>query len=156
MAVLGIVEVGNPVLREPTKPIIKVTKKTQKLIQDMFDTMYAVDGVGLAAPQVGVNVKLVVIDIGEGPLTLINPEIKTATGEEIDVEGCLSVPGKQAYVRRAQAVMVEAFNEKGKPIRIEADGLFARCLQHEIDHLNGILYIDLVEEDEIVAVGGEE
>lgn len=156
MAVLKIVEVGDPVLREPTKPIIKVTKKTQKLIQDMFDTMYAADGLGLAAPQVGVNAKLVVIDIGEGPLTLINPEIKTATGEEIDVEGCLSVPGKQAYVKRAQVVMVEALNEKGKPVRIEADGLFARCLQHEIDHLNGILYIDLVGEDEIVAVGGEE
>jgi peptide deformylase len=115
----------------------------------MIETMYAVDGVGLAAPQVGVSKKIAVIDVGEGPIALINPKIIEGSGEDIDVEGCLSVPGKQAYVKRMATVKVQAFNEKGKPVQIEAEGLLARALQHEIDHLNGILFTDLVDEKDI-------
>lgn len=150
MAVLKVVKVGDPVLRQPTQPVTRITKRISRLIQDMFETMYAVDGVGLAAPQVGVSRKIAVIDVGEGPIALINPKIVSGSGEDIDVEGCLSIPGKQAYVKRLAQVKVEALNEKGKPVQIEAEGLLARALQHEIDHLNGILFTDLVDEKDII------
>ncbi|HHX01787.1 MAG TPA: peptide deformylase [Firmicutes bacterium] len=150
MAVLKVVKVGDPVLRQPTQPVTRITKRISRLIQDMFETMYAVDGVGLAAPQVGVSRKIAVIDVGEGPIALINPKIVSGSDEDIDVEGCLSIPGKQAYVKRLAQVKVEALNEKGKPVQIEAEGLLARALQHEIDHLNGILFTDLVDEKDII------
>ena len=150
MAVLKVVKVGDPVLRQPTQPVTRITKRISRLIQDMFETMYAVDGVGLAAPQVGVSRKIAVIDVGEGPIALINPKIVSGSDEDIDVEGCLSIPGKQAYVKRLAQVKVEALNEKGKPVQIEAEGLLARALQHEVDHLNGILFTDLVDEKDII------
>jgi len=150
MAVLKVVKVGDPVLRQPTQPVTRITKRVSRLIQDMLETMYAVDGVGLAAPQVGVSEKIAVVDTGEGPIVLINPRIVNGSGEDIDVEGCLSIPGKQAYVKRLAKVKVEALNEKGKPFQIEAEGLLARALQHEIDHLNGVLYIDLVDEKDLI------
>lgn len=150
MAVLKVVKVGDPVLRQPTQPVTRITKRISRLIQDMFETMYAVDGVGLAAPQVGVSRKIAVIDVGEGPIALINPKIVSGSDEDIDVEGCLSIPGKQAYVKRLAQVKVEALNEKGKPVQIEAEGLLARALQHEIDHLNGVLFTDLVDEKDII------
>jgi|SRR5690625_4781402 peptide deformylase len=155
MAVLKIVKLGDPVLRQPTEPVTKITKKISRLIQNMIETMYAADGVGLAAPQVGVSKKIVVIDVGDGPIVLINPKIVSGSGEDIDVEGCLSIPGKQAYVKRMAEVVVEALDGEGKPIKIEGRGYLARALQHEIDHLNGILFIDLVDEKDIFSEGDE-
>lgn len=145
MALLPIIKLGDDVLRKIAKPVDKVTKKKKKLVKDMIETMYEADGVGLAAPQIGLSERIVVIDVGEGPFALFNPEIKEAEGSEIDVEGCLSIPGQKGYVKRAAKVVVEAINEDEKLVRIEAEGLLARCLQHEIDHLNGILFIDKVE-----------
>lgn len=156
MAVMKIVTIGDPVLRQPTEPVTKITKKISRLIQNMIETMYAADGAGLAAPQVGISKKICVIDVGEGPIVLINPEIVSGSGEAIDVEGCLSIPGKQAYVKRMAEVVVEAINEEGKPICIQGEGLLARALQHEIDHLNGIMYVDLVDKKDIFSVEGDE
>ncbi len=155
MAVLKIVKLGDPVLRQPTEPVTTITKRISRLIQNMIETMYAADGVGLAAPQVGVSKKIVVIDVGDGPIVLINPKIVSGSGEDIDVEGCLSIPGKQAYVKRMAEVVVEALDGEGKPIKIEGRGYLARALQHEIDHLNGILFIDLVDEKDIFSEGDE-
>lgn len=155
MAVLKIVKLGDPVLRQPTEPVTTITKKISRLIQNMIETMYAADGVGLAAPQVGVSKKIVVIDVGDGPIVLINPKIVSGSGEDIDVEGCLSIPGKQAYVKRMAEVVVKALDGEGKPIKIEGRGYLARALQHEIDHLNGILFIDLVDEKDIFSEGDE-
>lgn len=158
MAVRKIVTLGKPndvVLRQPTTSVPKVTKKLSTLIKDMLDTMYAADGAGLAAPQVGVNQKIFVIDIGEGPLIMINPRTISKEGTDIDVEGCLSIPGKQAYVKRAASVEVEGLDEKGRPIRIKGEGLLARALQHESDHLDGVLFIDLVDEKDIFDEGDD-
>ena len=114
---------------------------------------------GLAAPKIGISKQIVVIDVGEGPICLVNPEIIEAEGEEIDVEGCLSIPGLRAYVKRSSRVVVNALNEKGRPIRVTGEGLLARALQHEIDHLNGILMTDRmvseVPQDEEEVEAGE-
>ena len=142
MAKLSIVTIGDPVLTEKAEEVPKVTKKISKLIDDMLETMYDANGVGLAAPQVGISQRIAVLDVGEGPVVLVNPVIKNGEGEEIDVEGCLSIPERWVYVKRYESVEVTALNEKGKPIRIEADGLFARAVQHELDHLDGILIVD--------------
>lgn len=120
----------------------KVTKKINKLISDMLQTMYKSDGVGLAAPQVGEKLRIVVLDVGQGPVCLINPILERQEGEEIDQEGCLSLPGIVGDVKRAAKVRVSGLGPNGKPVRYDADGLFARCLQHEIDHLEGILFVD--------------
>jgi peptide deformylase len=125
----------------------------------MLETMYAVDGAGLAAPQIGVSKQIAVIDVGEGPICLINPEIVKSEGEEIDVEGCLSIPGLRAYVKRSTSVIVKALDERGRPIRVVGEGLLARALQHEIDHLNGVLMtdrmIDVVPQEEEQDEAGE-
>lgn len=142
LAILPIRKEGDPVLRQKAAPVPKVTKRIVKLLQDMEETMYAADGVGLAAPQVGVSERLIVVDVGEGPIHLINPVLLEATGSSIDVEGCLSIPGVVGYVDRAQRVVVEGLDTKGRRRRIEAEDLLARALQHEIDHLDGILFID--------------
>ncbi len=142
MAKLSIVTIGDPVLTEKAEEVPKITKRISKLIDDMLETMYDANGVGLAAPQVGISQRIAVLDVGEGPVVLVNPVIKNGEGEEIDVEGCLSIPERWVYVKRYESVEVTALNEKGKPIRIEADGLFARALQHELDHLDGILIVD--------------
>lgn len=142
MAKLSIVTIGDPVLAKKAEEVPKITKKISKLIDDMLETMYDANGVGLAAPQVGISQRIAVLDVGEGPVVLVNPVIKNGEGEEIDVEGCLSIPERWVYVKRYESVEVTALNEKGKPIRIEADGLFARALQHELDHLDGILIVD--------------
>lgn len=141
MAKLEIVTIGHPVLETKAEEVTKITKKTVKLVNDMLDTMYEANGVGLAAPQVGISERIIVLDVGEGPVVLINPTIANCEGEEIDVEGCLSVPERWVYVKRATEVVVTGLNEKGKRVKIEADGLFARALQHEIDHLDGILMV---------------
>ncbi|KKM12934.1 peptide deformylase [Clostridiales bacterium PH28_bin88] len=144
MAVYRIVEVGDPVLREHARPVPKITPNIVKLLQNMADTMYDAPGVGLAAPQIGISKRVIVIDAGEGLIELINPEIISAEGQEVDVEGCLSVPGLQGEVRRAARVKVAGLDREGKAVIVEGEGLLARVLQHEIDHLNGILFVDKV------------
>lgn len=145
MALRKIREIGDEVLRKECKEVKSMTLRTRILIEDMLDTMYEAQGVGLAAPQVGVLKKIVVIDVGEGPVVLVNPEIIESDGEQVGDEGCLSVPGKAGQVTRPNHVIVKAFNEEMEEIRVEGEELFARALCHEIDHLGGRLYVDLVE-----------
>lgn len=142
MAVYKIVEMGDPVLREKAQAVTKINKNIQKLLNDMADTMYAAKGVGLAAPQIGISKRVIVVDVGEGLWEVINPEIISKKGEECGVEGCLSIPGVTGQVYRAAHVVVTGLDRNGNEIRIEAGGLGARALQHEIDHLDGILFID--------------
>ncbi len=142
MARREIIKEGDPVLRQVAQPVERVTKKLTALINDMAETMYAADGVGLAAPQIGEPIRVIVADAGDGLIALVNPVITKTDGEDIEVEGCLSIPGITGYVKRYAQVQVQGLNEKGKPVKIQADGLLARILQHEIDHLDGILFID--------------
>ena len=132
-----------------------MTPRISELITDMLDTMYDAMGVGLAAPQVGILKRIVVIDVGEGPIVLINPEILETGGEQTGDEGCLSVPGKCGQVTRADHVKAKALNENMEEYVIEADGLLARCILHECDHLDGKLYVDLVE-GELQDTAGED
>jgi peptide deformylase len=145
MAIRNIREVGDSVLTKVSKEIKEVDRKLLVLIEDMLDTMYDASGVGLAAPQVGVLKRLVVIDIseeGDEPIILINPVILATDGEQTGDEGCLSVPGKVGTVTRPNYVKVKAFNEKMEEFIIEGTELLARALCHEIDHLDGLLYVD--------------
>ena len=147
MAIRNIRKMGDEVLRKPSKEIKEMTSRTMLLIEDMFDTMYEAYGVGLAAPQVGILKRLVVIDTYEGqPLVLINPKIVEKDGEQIGDEGCLSLPGKVAVVKRPNHVVCEALDRDMNPIRVEGEGLLARAICHELDHLDGILYPDVAEE----------
>lgn len=151
MARLKIRTLPDPVLREPAKKVPLIGVSTLKLIDDMIDTMRAHGGVGLAAPQVGVSLRVVVIEPPDSDevITLINPEIIKTKGERTIDEGCLSVPGYQGRVKRAVTVKVKGRNADGKEIRVSAtDDILAQALQHEIDHLDGRLYIDLVESDD--------
>jgi len=143
---LRIYEENEPVLRLKAKPISKITKRIRELAKNMLETMYHANGVGLAAPQVGISERLIVIDVGEGPLILINPKIVEKEGQDRDVEGCLSIPGRSEYITRAAKVKATGINLDGKPITVEGEGLLARALQHEIDHLDGILFIDYLKE----------
>lgn len=145
MAIRKIREMGDDVLTKVCKEVEKVTPRTKVLIDDMFDTMYDAMGVGLAAPQVGVLKRIVTIDVGEGPILLINPEIMETSGEQTGEEGCLSVPGKSGVVTRPNYVKVRAFDEDMKEIVLEGEGLLARAFCHEIDHLDGHLYVEKVE-----------
>lgn len=145
MATRKIREIGDEVLTKPCKEVTKITLRTKVLINDMLDTMYEALGVGLAAPQVGVLKRIVVIDVGEGPIVLINPEIIETSGEQSGEEGCLSVPGKSGMVTRPDYVKVRALNEDMEKIELEGEGLLARAFCHEIDHLDGKMYVDLVE-----------
>ena len=145
MATRKIREIGDEVLTKPCKEVTKITLRTKVLINDMLDTMYEALGVGLAAPQVGVIKRIVVIDVGEGPIVLINPEIIETSGEQSGEEGCLSVPGKSGMVTRPNYVKVRALNEDMEEIELEGEGLLARAFCHEIDHLDGKMYVDLVE-----------
>ena len=145
MATRKIREIGDEVLTKPCKEVTKITLRTKVLINDMLDTMYEALGVGLAAPQVGVLKRIVVIDVGEGPIVLINPEIIETSGEQSGEEGCLSVPGKSGMVTRPDYVKVRALNEDMEEIELEGEGLLARAFCHEIDHLDGRMYVDLVE-----------
>ncbi|HHW07951.1 MAG TPA: peptide deformylase [Clostridia bacterium] len=147
MAVYRILELGDPALREKSQAVTKFNASLAKLLNNMADTMYDADGVGLAAPQIGVLKRVVVIDVGDGLLELVNPEIIEQEGEEIAVEGCLSIPGKQGNVKRASRVKVKYQDRHGNEQLVEGEGLLARALQHEIDHLDGILYIDKLVEN---------
>lgn len=142
MSVYQIVEIGSEVLREKAKEVKEITPNIIKLLDNMLDTMYEANGVGLAAPQIGVSKRVVVIDAGDGPLELINPVILEKEGEEDDAEGCLSIPGVTGDVIRAAKVRVQGLNREGELQDIKADGLLARVCQHEIDHLEGILFVD--------------
>ena len=143
MAVYAIVKIGDPVLREKAAAVKKITPNIIKLLENMKDTLYDAQGVGLAAPQIGISKKVVVIDVGEGLIELINPEITWYSDElETDAEGCLSIPGERGEVTRYSKVTVKALNREGQPIEITGEGLLARALQHEIDHLYGVLYVD--------------
>ena len=146
MAVRELVNVGDPVLRTKSEAVIKVSQKIKALLADMADTMYAALGVGLAAPQVGISKRVIVVDVGEGLLELVNPKIVSAQGEDTKEEGCLSVPGLVGEVTRAAEVVVRAQDGKGRHREITATGLLARALQHEIDHLEGVLFIDRAHE----------
>jgi peptide deformylase len=145
MSQLEILTFPNPRLRQVAKPVTQVDDRVQRHIDDMFETMYAAPGIGLAAIQVGIPLRLVVIDVSEQhdqPLCLINPEILASEGEEEMDEGCLSVPGFYETVRRAERVRVRALDRDGQPFELETDGLLAVCIQHEIDHLDGKLFVD--------------
>ncbi|MGM0500102.1 MAG: peptide deformylase [Bacillota bacterium] len=145
MNLLQIRKIGDPVLRIKAKKIEEVTKKTNDLIDNMFETMYAEDGIGLAAPQIGISKRIAVVDIREdNKIVLINPEIIAEEGKAIMEEGCLSIPGETGDVIRSQNIKVKSLDRKGNEIEFEAEGYEARAIQHEIDHLNGILFIDKV------------
>lgn len=152
MAIRNIREVGDELLRKKARPFEKVDEKAVQLLEDMYETLHSTaDGVGLAAPQVGVLRRAIVVDLsmeegGEGPFKLINPVIVKRSGEQVCREGCLSVPGKLGDVIRPKKVIVEAFNEKGEKVRIKAEDLLAVVFSHEIDHLDGILFIDKATE----------
>lgn len=140
--ILDIKKYPASVLKERAEEVDKIDDDIRILIRDMFETMYASDGVGLAAPQVGVSKRIAVVDVGQGPQVFINPKIVRKEGKEFFEEGCLSVPGVYLKLKRAKKVTVEALDKEGNKFRVEADGLLARCLQQEIDHLNGILILD--------------
>jgi peptide deformylase len=132
----------DDVLRKKSKPVEKIDKRILELLDDMAETMRHADGVGLAAPQVGILRRVVVIDVGEGLIELINPEIIETSGQQRGAEGCLSIPGVRGEVIRPEKVRVKALNRKGEQIEITGTGLLARALCHEIDHLDGVLFID--------------
>ena len=145
MALRTIRVMGDEVLNKVCKPVKEVTPRIKTLIEDMIETMYEAEGVGLAAPQVGVLKRLVVIDVGEGPFVMINPRILETSGEQTGTEGCLSVPGKCGMVTRPNYAKVLAYNEDMEPVEIEGTELKARAMLHEIDHLDGKLYVEKVE-----------
>lgn len=144
MAVRTIRKYKDEILRKKSKKVEKLDGRILTLLDDMAETMYEADGVGLAGPQVGVLRRIIVVDTGEGLLKLINPEVISYSGEQVDVEGCLSIPNIHGEVPRPENVIVRAVNEKGEKVEISAKDLQARALCHEIDHLNGVLFIDKV------------
>lgn len=145
MAVYRVIEEGDSVLREKAKEVPKITPNIVKLLENMRDTMYANKGVGLAAPQIGISKRIIVVDVGEGLFELINPVITRAEGEATDVEGCLSIPTLVGDVKRALVIRVKGLNRAGEETEIVAEGYLARAFQHEIDHLEGILFTDKAE-----------
>lgn len=142
-----IITLGNETLRKESKPMQKFDLRLWLLLRDMAETMYDADGVGLAAPQVGILRRVVVIDVGEGLIELINPVIIYTEGEQAGPEGCLSVPGRQGFVRRPNKVTVRALDRKGKPFEVTGEGLLARAFCHEIDHLDGRVYVDVMDHE---------
>ncbi|MET3288222.1 peptide deformylase [Brevibacillus fluminis] len=158
MAIRTIVKHPDPVLREKSIPVTKFNSNLHKLLDDMADTMYDADGVGLAAPQVGILKRVIVMDCGDGLIEMVNPEIIEHEGEMIEdyPEGCLSIPGMRGDVRRHKWVKLRAQDRNGEWFEMEADDLLSRCSQHEIDHLNGVLFIDIAERVYTVKPGEEE
>jgi peptide deformylase len=145
VAVLPILTGDQPLLRQPAKKVGKVDRSIQRLLDDMLETMRVAPGIGLAANQVGRLLRLISIEVEDTAYQLVNPEIIASDGEAVIEEGCLSLPGYYADVRRPARVSAKALTRNGKPIRINADGMLARVLQHEIDHLNGVLFIDRLD-----------
>ncbi|MGI5825569.1 MAG: peptide deformylase [Bacillota bacterium] len=149
MAIYEVVQIGDEILRAKAQEVRRFDERLGKLLDDMADTMYEAEGVGLAAPQIGISKKVVVIDVGEGLIELVNPRILDSKGKQRGEEGCLSLKGKFGIVNRANWVKVEAQDRNGNVFRIEGEEFLARALQHEIDHLDGILYCDLAEEGSV-------
>ncbi len=150
MAIRNIRQIGDPILNKVSREVYNMTDRIAELIDDMLETMYKTGGVGLAAPQVGILKRIVVIDVtaeGDSPIVLINPEILETSGSQTGQEGCLSVAGKSGIVTRPNYAKVKALNENMEEIIVEGEELLARALLHEIDHLDGKLYVDLVEGD---------
>ena len=146
MAIRNIREIGDSVLEKNCKEVKEITPRIQELIEDMYDTLYEANGVGLAAPQVGILKRIVVIDTtGEDPILLINPRVLETSGEQTGYEGCLSVPGKTGQVTRPNYVKLLAYDENLEPFEIEGTELLARAMMHELDHLDGHLYVERVE-----------
>lgn len=148
MAIRFIVKDPDPVLREIAKPVKEVTPNIRKLLRDMAETMYDARGVGLAAPQVGISKRVIVVDPQDdvtGLIGMVNPEIIEAEGEQLGPEGCLSIPGLNGEVKRKMRIKVKGLDENGNELVIDAEGYLARIFQHEIDHLNGILFTDIAE-----------
>lgn len=146
MALRNIVKVGDDVLKKKCREVTVFDDKLWVLLDDMLETMKEANGVGLAAPQVGILRRVAVIDVGDGPIELINPVITSVRGKQREIEGCLSAPGQWGYVTRPAKVKVTAMNRYGKEFKVEGTELLARALCHEIDHLNGTVFLDLVEE----------
>lgn len=138
----AIRQYGDPVLRQRARPIRRINARVRELAQRMADCMYAVRGAGLAAPQIGEPRRLVVVDVGQGLITLVNPKLVSAEGLEVDTEACLSISGLVGEVERHQKVLVRALDLDGKEITVEGEGFLARALQHELDHLDGLLFVD--------------
>ena len=158
MAIMPIVKVPDPILRQKTKRVKKIDAAIQKLIDDMIETMHDAPGVGLAANQVGVSLRLCVIHVtGEEIVTLVNPQIVRRSGTRECDEGCLSLPGYKGVITRSEKVVVKGLNRDGRPVRYHATDLFAEAIEHETDHLNGILYFDYLESmDKLVPLAREE
>ncbi len=149
MAVRTIITIENPILRQKAKRVTRFDASLKRLVEDMIETMHAANGVGLAAPQVAISLRVLVAEHEDRQEVLVNPEIVKASGEQIGPEGCLSIPGYIGEnIKRAMKVVVKGRDVNGKEIRVRAEGFFARILQHEIDHLDGILYIDRLERPE--------
>jgi len=147
---IRIIRIGNdPVLRQVAKPVPTINKAIEKLLDDMAETMREAEGVGLAANQIGILKRIIVMDVGDGLIELVNPEIVTKVGAHVDSEGCLSLPGVRGKVERATQVTVRGLNRQGEAVVYEARDLLARCVQHEVDHLDGILFTDYVKPSEI-------
>lgn len=155
MALRQIRIMGDEKLEKVCRPVTEMTPRTQELIKDMLDTMYDANGVGLAAPQVGILKRIVVIDVGEGPIVMINPEILETSGEQTGQEGCLSLPGQAGIVTRPNYVKARALNENMEAFEIEGEELLARAICHECDHLEGIMYVRHVE-GELFDAGAED
>lgn len=150
MAIRQIRYAGDPILRKVSREVTEINDRIKTLLEDMVETMYEYDGVGLAAPQVGILRRVVVIDVGEGPIKMINPEIIEQEGESVDIEGCLSIPNRSGTVKRPEKVEVRYLDENGVEKTLEGTGLLARAICHEVDHLNGILFVDkMIEEVEL-------
>lgn len=149
MAIRNIRTDEDPILRKDSRVVDKIDDRIKQLLDDMIDTMYHENGVGLAAPQIGILKRIIVIDVGEGIIELINPELLDQNGSQIDVEGCLSIPNRTGTVQRPMFVKVKGLNREGKEIIIEGEELLARALCHEIDHLNGVLFIDKIIEEQV-------
>lgn|SRR3712207_109749 len=145
MAIRNVMKMGDPVLNKKAKPVVNFDEKLHILLDDMADTMYDEDGVGLAAPQVGILRRAVIVDVGTGLIELINPTIIESSGEQTDVEGCLSVEDYVAEVTRPNYVKVKAQDRYGKEFEIEGEGFMARAFCHELDHLEGVLFVERVE-----------
>jgi peptide deformylase len=149
MAILSVLTLPEPILRQKSKRVRTIDGSVRKLAEDMIETMHAASGVGLAAPQVGVSLRVIVIGLPEEEdFVLVNPEVVRRSGERLVTEGCLSVPGYYGEIKRAQRVTVKGKDLSGKEVRIKAEELLAQALEHEIDHIKGVLYIDHLESDE--------
>ena len=145
MAILNIVKEGDPILRKTCRPVTEITPRIRQLAEDMEETLYEANGVGLAAPQVGILRRMVLVEVDDELYCLINPEIIESEGEQEDLEGCLSVPGMWAYIKRPQWVKVRAQDRNGDWFEAEGEGMTARCFCHEVAHLDGHLYTELAD-----------